>query len=129
MRKRLGSKIVSMTPDIGTIRRVKKEKEVQAISTETPSNLDEVQQELLSPEPARTFSPRMFVSGVGGGFSKRAFFFSLFAFTAFIYLVLCMIGLVMFDDKLGLFILGCNAAFGLNYYKNEQDKGGIVNGQ
>lgn len=132
MRKRLGSKIVSMTPNIGTIRRVKKEREDKAIpgfTAEMPVNPDDTPQELSSLEPARRFSLKMFVMGASGGFSKRAFFFSLFAFTAFIYLALCMTGLVMFDDKLGLFILGCNAAFGLNYYKNEQDKGGIINGQ
>ncbi len=64
----------------------------------------------------------IFITGAGGAFSKRAFFFSLFALAAFAYMVISMIGAVEFNEKIGWFILGCNAAFGLNYYKNEQDK-------
>ncbi|MBN2157909.1 MAG: hypothetical protein JW807_00835 [Spirochaetes bacterium] len=74
---------------------------------------------------------RAFWAGSSGQFSKRAFFFSFFAFISVAYIVFCMIGLLLFDEKLGLFIFGSNAAFGLNYYKNERDKdsnGGPVYG-
>lgn len=57
-----------------------------------------------------------------GRFSKRGFFFSLFAFIAIFYTILCASTIVPFDEKLGIFIITCNAAFGFNYYKNETAK-------
>lgn len=59
-----------------------------------------------------------------GKIRKRSFWFSMFAILAFVYVVLCMTPLVPFNSGLGTFIFGCNAAFGLNYYKNERDKVG-----
>jgi hypothetical protein len=70
----------------------------------------------------RNFKMNFFWSNNRGGFSKRAFFFSAFGFCAVLYIILCATPLVKFDSGLSLFILGCNAAFGLNYYKNEVDK-------
>jgi hypothetical protein len=134
MRKRIKSQVISITPDIGTIRRVKSK--ITRVGDNSVEHKTEIIQEPIDNIPCvsaetqthSSFSPKSFWLGAGGGFSKRAFFFSLFAFTAFVYLAVSMIGLLVFDEKLGLFILGCNAAFGLNYYKNERDKGGI-NGQ
>ena len=68
------------------------------------------------------FRARYLATGSGERFSKRAFFFSLFAFVAFVYIIVCAAGVTMFDDRLGLFIIACNAAFGLNYYGNERGK-------
>lgn len=65
---------------------------------------------------------RYFYTTSQGKFSKRAFFFSLFAFVAFIYIILCTVDWMRFDEGLSLFILGCNGAFGLNYYANERGK-------
>lgn len=65
---------------------------------------------------------RFFWIGAKGAFSKRSFFFSMFAFVALIYVVLCASTLIPFSAGLGTFILGCNTAFGINYYRNERDK-------
>lgn len=65
--------------------------------------------------------PRYFWTTGSGNFSKRGFFFSLFAAIAILYIVACCT-MVTFNEGLGAFILGCNAAFGLNYYKNEARK-------
>ncbi|TAL31571.1 MAG: hypothetical protein EPN93_17400 [Spirochaetes bacterium] len=73
------------------------------------------------PKPGR-IRPFYFWTAKGGAFSKRGFFFSLFAFIAILYIVICASGLITFSDGLGAFILGCNAAFGLNYFKNEANK-------
>ncbi len=72
-------------------------------------------------EKERFFRLRFFCTGAGGRFSKRAFFFSLFAFIAIIYIVYSLISMT-FNAELGVFIFGCNAAFGLNYYQNETGK-------
>jgi len=56
-----------------------------------------------------------------GNFLRRAFFFSIFGFTAVFYAVLCMYDIRHFDG-LSMFILACNAAFGFNYYNNESLK-------
>ncbi|GAB4219541.1 MAG: hypothetical protein Kow00102_03110 [Spirochaetota bacterium] len=66
------------------------------------------------------FKVKYFVCGKSGRFSKRAFFFSVFAVVALVYCGLCIAGCVVFDTYLGAFILGCNAAFGINYYANEK---------
>ncbi len=65
---------------------------------------------------------RFFWIEAKGAFSKRSFFFSLFAFVALVYAVLCASTLIPFSAGLGTFILGCNTAFGINYYRNERDK-------
>lgn len=67
------------------------------------------------------FRPRFFLTGASGRFSKRAFFFSLFAIIAVVYIILCMAGIVAFDEALGFFLFGCNTAFGINYYQNEKN--------
>jgi len=66
---------------------------------------------------------RYFYTTPQGKFSKRAFFFSLFAFIALAYIILGMIDITRFDEGLSWFILGCNGAFGLNYYANEKERG------
>lgn len=65
------------------------------------------------------FSFSYFVSGKSGYFSKRAFFFSVFAGLSVVYVVYAAVT-QSFDRDLGLFLLGANAAFGLNYYQNER---------
>jgi len=72
------------------------------------------------------FHIRFFYTTSQGKFSKRAFFFSLFAFVALIYIILGMIDTMRFNEGLSLFILGCNGAFGLNYYANERDGNGKI---
>ncbi len=57
-----------------------------------------------------------------GKFSRRAFFFSVFGFIAVAYVILCMVSPAKFHEGVATFIFGCNAAFGFNYYKNEQQK-------
>ncbi len=48
-------------------------------------------------------------------------FFSVYLrLFALVYCGLCIAGCVVFDTYLGAFILGCNAAFGINYYANEK---------
>lgn len=66
------------------------------------------------------FKFKYFLCGKSGRFSKRAFFFSMFAIIALVYCGLCIAGIVTFDMYLGTFILGCNTAFGINYYANEK---------
>ncbi len=68
------------------------------------------------------FSWKYFICGKGGVFSKRAFFFSVFAVLALVYCILCMAQVIPFNTLLGSFIFGCNAAFGINYYSNEKLK-------
>lgn len=147
MRKRLKSTTISVSPDTGTVRKVKsrtvraggrsittKMESVQAFAESKPFDQEEIK------AASRTLKQfhrvpgwswmKSFWVGASGQFSKRAFFFSLFAFISVTYIVLSIIGLVTFDEKLGLFIFGSNAAFGINYYKNERDKdsnGGSVN--
>lgn len=65
---------------------------------------------------------RYFYVTSGGKFSRRAFFFSLFAFIAVAYVILCMVSPAKFHEGVAAFIFGCNTAFGINYYKNEKQK-------
>lgn len=74
--------------------------------------------------PGRIRARFFYVTG-GGKFSRRAFFFSLFAFIAVVYVILCMAFPDQFNEGVGAFIFGCNAAFGLNYYQNEKQKNGV----
>ena len=76
----------------------------------------------LAPHDGKPFRIGEFFGFSDGKIRKRQFWFSVFAVLAFLYAVLCMTPLVPFNAGLGTFIFGCNAAFGLNYYKNERDK-------
>ncbi|MBN2435596.1 MAG: hypothetical protein JXK07_10065 [Spirochaetes bacterium] len=55
-----------------------------------------------------------------GRFSKRHFAFSFSMILSFAYAILCMCPALSFDAGLAQYILGLNAAFGLNYYMNEK---------
>lgn len=67
------------------------------------------------------FKLKFLFSGSGGKFSKRAFFFTLFGLLAALYIIGCAPGWLRYNDELGIFILGCNATFGLNYFANEKE--------
>jgi hypothetical protein len=69
------------------------------------------------------FRVRFLFSGGGGKFSKRAFFFTLFGFLAALYFVGCAVSILKYNQELGIFLLGCNATFGLNYFANEKGPG------
>jgi hypothetical protein len=71
--------------------------------------------------PGRIRIRFFYVSGTGK-FSRRAFFFSLFAFIAVVYVIISMAYPARFSEGVAAFILGCNTAFGINYYKNEKQK-------
>jgi hypothetical protein len=75
--------------------------------------------------PGRIRVRYFYVTG-SGNFSKRAFFFSVFAFIAVIYTVLCLCRAVDFSIELSGFILACNTAFGINYYANEKSKPALL---
>jgi hypothetical protein len=73
-------------------------------------------------EPPGSLRMRYFWVTSSGRFSRRAFFFSLFGFISVAYVILCMVSPARFQEGVGVFILGLNTAFGINYYKNEKQK-------
>ena len=68
----------------------------------------------------KKFGPHQFYCTDRGNPSKRAFFFSLFAFIGAAYAIAAVVR-ERFNTELGIFILGCITAFSVAYHKKGPD--------